>query len=102
MNDASSRRRKIVSPAAQHEVNRFISVTESYGFCNPWDSVDQIYKVVVVIYSLDILIKGTASDVLGMDSETVFRNTVNDRSIVTSATTKTKLPKCTLLHPTCR
>ena len=31
-----------------------------------------------------ILIKGTASEVLGMDSDTVFRNTVNDRSIVTS------------------
>ena len=32
-----------------------------------------------------ILIKGTASDVAGMDSETVLRNTVNDSSIVTSA-----------------
>jgi hypothetical protein len=31
-----------------------------------------------------VLIKGTASDVLGMDSETVLRNTVNDSSIVTS------------------
>ena len=34
-----------------------------------------------------ILIKGTASEVLGMDSETVLRNTVKDRSIVTSENT---------------
>ena len=39
------------------------------------DNSDQNYS---------ILIKGTASEVLGMDSDTVFRNTVNDRSIVTS------------------
>ena len=31
-----------------------------------------------------VLIKGTASDVLGIDSETVFRKTVNESSIVTS------------------
>ena len=32
-----------------------------------------------------ILIKGTASEVAGMVSDTLFRNTVNERSIVTSA-----------------
>ena len=33
---------------------------------------------------LDILIRGTASDVLGIDSDTVLRNTVKDNSTVTS------------------
>ena len=33
---------------------------------------------------LDVLINGTASEVLGMDSETVFKNTVRDSRIVTS------------------
>lgn len=58
-------------------------------------AIDQIYMMYIRIFRLlltsHILIKGTASDVLGMDSETVFRKTVKDRSIVTSAT-KTKLP----------
>ena len=31
-----------------------------------------------------VLIKGTASEVFGIDSETVFRKTVSDRRIVTS------------------
>ena len=31
-----------------------------------------------------LVIKGTASEVAGMDSETVLRNTVKDSSIVTS------------------
>jgi hypothetical protein len=31
-----------------------------------------------------VLIKGTASEVAGMVSDTLFRNTVNERSIVTS------------------
>jgi hypothetical protein len=33
----------------------------------------------------DILIRGTASEVLGMNSETAFRNTVRDSKMVTSA-----------------
>ena len=33
---------------------------------------------------VDVLINGTASEVLGMDSETVFKNTVRDSRIVTS------------------
>jgi len=38
------------------------------------------------VFSLgnNVLINGTASEVLGMDSETVFKNTVKDRRIVTS------------------
>ena len=31
-----------------------------------------------------VLIKGTASEVFGIDSETVFRNTVSESRIVTS------------------
>lgn len=34
---------------------------------------------------LDIPMSGTASDVVGIDSATKFKNTVNDRRIVTPA-----------------
>ena len=33
-----------------------------------------------------VLIRGTASEVLGIDSETVFKNTVRDSNTVTSET----------------
>jgi len=39
---------------------------------------------VLKLFFSDVLINGTASEVLGIDSETVFRNTVNERRIVTS------------------
>ena len=39
---------------------------------------------VIFCFLILLLIRGTASDVAGMDSDTVFRNTVNERRIVTS------------------
>lgn len=38
-----------------------------------------------IFYRVDIPIRGTASDVVGIDSATKFRNTVNDRRMVTPA-----------------
>ena len=39
----------------------------------------------IILYEiLDLLIRGTASDVFGMESDTWLRNTVSDRSTVTS------------------
>ena len=40
----------------------------------------------------NILMSGTASDVLGMDSDTVFKNTVRDSNTVTSETQNTREP----------
>ena len=37
-----------------------------------------------MFYSPSLLIRGTASDVAGIDSETVLRNTVSESRIVTS------------------
>ena len=53
---------------------------------NDMDSYENglIYWIDYSDQNYSILIKGTASEVLGMDSDTVLRNTVNDRSIVTS------------------
>ena len=42
-------------------------------------------ETATLIFFFCILIKGTASDVLGKDLETLLRNTVNDSSIVTAA-----------------
>ena len=49
-----------------------------------------IYTIIGVLFSSSVLvstpvlISGTASEVAGMDSETVFKNTVSERRIVTS------------------
>ena len=43
-----------------------------------------IYKIKMVNINIHVLIKGTASEVFGIDSETVLRKTVSDRRIVTS------------------
>jgi hypothetical protein len=39
----------------------------------------------VHFFLLDVPMSGTASDVVGIDSATKFKNTVNDRRIVTPA-----------------
>ena len=43
-----------------------------------------IYKIKMININIHVLIKGTASEVFGIDSETVLRKTVSDRRIVTS------------------
>ena len=51
-----------------------------------------LLKILVMISKskLYILIKGTASDVLGMESDTWLRNTVSERRTVTSEIIKMK------------
>ena len=73
-------------------ISTYMTRTESFFTSlarSVWLSVSQsvclsVCRSVCLLWSSFLLIRGTASDVAGMDSDTVFRNTVNERRIVTS------------------